>query len=174
MYAVGDTRRRKWRCTNTAKGSINKIAFQAKYCVQVGPSQLAIDVWEQLFTEFSCRRCNTHYFALQYRKLNDRRPLDNLEAENVVIVWKVFPDDEDQQIGEDIHIDTILTVETIRDSRRCAGLWRNTEETDRSMLLTNGDSVNSCSHTSAGDNGLIQRCNRCSRGIAARSDHAPN
>ena len=59
-----------------------------------------------------CVRTAVHVqtlYALQYRKLNDRRTLDNLEAENVVIVWKVFPDDEDQQIGEDIHIDTILS-----------------------------------------------------------------
>ena len=41
-------------------------------------------------------------------KTNDRRALDSPEAEDVVIVWRAFLGDEEQQISVDIDVDVIL------------------------------------------------------------------
>ena len=46
--------------------------------------------------------------SIDVPKTNDRRALDSPEAEDVVIVWRAFLGDEEQQISVDIDVDVIL------------------------------------------------------------------
>ena len=57
----------------------------------------------------SCLRSScSRYCGIDVPKTNDRRALDSPEAEDVVIVWRAFLGDEDQQISVDVDVDVIL------------------------------------------------------------------